>query len=52
MSILRLTGVTREVGTFVILDAIDAVDRARRPDRAGRTERGRQDDAAAARRRA
>ena len=24
MSILRLTGVTREVGTFVILDAVDA----------------------------
>ena len=49
MSILRFAGVTREVGAFVILDRIDAAHRGRRPGRARRPERRRQDDAAAAR---
>ena len=45
-------GVTREIGTFVILDAHRRIHRARRPDRPGRAERRRQDDAPADRRRA
>ena len=52
MSILRFAGVTREIGTFVILDAIEARGRARRPDRPRRPERRRQDDDAATRGRA
>ena len=43
---------TREVGTFVILDVDRRRDRGRRPDRPGRPERRRQDDAAPARGRA
>ena len=52
MSILRLAGVTREIGTFVDPRRDRRRDRARRPDRPGRAERRRQDDAAAPRGRA
>ena len=52
VSILRLSGVTREVGTLVILDAIDAsIALGDRIGLVGPERRG-QDDAAAARRRA
>ena len=46
MSILRLAGVTREIGTFDDPRFDRCGDRARRPDRTGRPEWSGQDDAA------
>ena len=46
MSILRLEGVRREIGDFVILDSVSAAHRARRARRPRRRQRRRQDDAA------
>ena len=47
MSLVRLEGVVREIGTFVILDRIDAAIAAGRAGRPRRSQRRRQDDAAA-----